>query len=289
MRLKSEDVSAVRYVDYYDSPELLGEYGDYNLVGYRQWTFGASRAAGVLDLTTEKGQSHPLVVRAASVEDAKQMIDWIKAANRAPDARPSRSLRRSFKAERSPLRGVRSAAAMLFTQAVEWVGKQTERSSIAPADATPVLLRRRDDFNIVRYGPLYYACPLSLGFLDLRSDRERQSRGILVAETERQIEALIDMVSASNSDANASGRRTITKRESSAGPQLVLSERGHNFVAYDGLFYGCPISLGQINLTNEEGRRSPGVLVGKTLEDVRSMVDQSCQIDGYSVAVAPAE
>lgn len=56
----------------------------------------------------------------------------------------------------------------------------------------PILLTSYKGYNLVRYGSLVYAVPLSLGSLDLCREEDRHREGILTAETTEKAQELVD-------------------------------------------------------------------------------------------------
>lgn len=55
-------------------------------------------------------------------------------------------------------------------------------------------------------------------------------------------------------------------------PRLVSSERGYNVVAYRGLFFGLPQSLGELHLDRDDVSQLPGVHVENSLEAVMNKI-----------------
>jgi radical SAM superfamily enzyme YgiQ (UPF0313 family) len=100
LRFKSYLGRAARFEPYHPNPTLLEAYRGYNIVGYRETFFGAPQSAGPIDLSSERGQAHPLVVRGYSIEAVKDIIDRIQATLSArPDiVPPSLAVRAETKA-----------------------------------------------------------------------------------------------------------------------------------------------------------------------------------------------
>lgn len=63
--------------------------------------------------------------------------------------------------------------------------------------------------------------------------------------------------------------------ESGTTPRLVLgSFHGYNIVHYMEWYYGCPISLGHLNLTLAADTQRPGLIRCRTAEDVKAIIEK---------------
>ena len=66
----------------------------------------------------------------------------------------------------------------------------------------------------------------------------------------------------------------IIPEEFESGPCLTQSYRGFNIVQYREYFYGCPVSLGHINVSLEKERTQPDVVIGESEIHVKRVIDE---------------
>lgn len=113
------------------------------------------------------------------------------------------------------------------------------------------LLESYGSYNLVAYMGRYWALPLCLGHLDIVKEGDRNKHGVLVADTLEELKKLCGCVDP---------------------PRLIGNTNGYNLVAYDGKYWGIPLSFGPFDLTEPHNRSKPELLAAKT----RSELEYKC-------------
>ncbi len=88
------------------------------------------------------------------------------------------------------------------------------------------------------------------------------------------LDSLIDpnyLEAFSRSKLGAAAKRSVT--EGSRAKPPFASYRGFDVYRVEGLFYGVPAQMGDIDLQSEEGRQNDGIIRGDSFEEIRETLD----------------
>jgi radical SAM superfamily enzyme YgiQ (UPF0313 family) len=161
----------------------------------------------------------------------------------------------------------------------------------------PFVMPSYRGYNLIRFGRYFYGCPTILGDIDFAKKEDHARPGIIVGENEIQVKNVIDDVLGSQEDEqsylvfrfgdeflgipNTRDFLSIVniKHEPKVGatsPRLIGSYKGYNLVSYDEFIYAVPLSLGPLDLTRQDAREKPGILVTLTESEARSLIDNKC-------------
>ena len=133
---------------------------------------------------------------------------------------------------------------------------------LAPSGPAPVLLESYKGYNLVQYLEDVLIISQSLGPINLANRRERERMDILSAKSLELAKSAVDAI-ANSSD----------KLESVAVvPQLLESYKGYNLVGYLNEVFVIPISLGPVNLADENDRKRAEILKVSSVDAARSAV-----------------
>lgn len=113
-----------------------------------------------------------------------------------------------------------------------------------------------EQYCFYRYGRWVYAVPRAWLDFDIASQSNRQRKGILRAISVEELEKI-------------AGETICAK----GVPLLTTSYKGWNIVEYDHHFYAVSQALGPLDLTKEEERNRPEVLVAESHEEIERGVD----------------
>jgi len=137
---------------------------------------------------------------------------------------------------------------------------------VKAVDQPPRLAGSYQGYNIVDYRGQFYGVPQSLGPLDLSKEEDRKHKEIIVSKDRKEIEKLIDKAIQSRPKAQPK------EKAADRSPKLIQSYKGYNIVEYNNRFYGVPQSLGILDLRKEEDRNRDGILVGKDIEEIKTLI-----------------
>jgi radical SAM protein with 4Fe4S-binding SPASM domain len=105
-------------------------------------------------------------------------------------------------------------------------------------------------YNLIKYHGKYWALPMSLGPLNITHEPDRQKPGILTADTLEELRVLACP---------------------SEPPRLLEGWNGYNLVAYQGRFWGIPLTFGPYDLTQPENQSRDGMKVADNLDRLRQL------------------
>jgi hypothetical protein len=159
-----------------------------------------------------------------------------------------------------------------------------ERREITKFYPTPQLLRTYKGFNLVGYQKEIFGAPLALGPLDLTRKDTRKDRRIVRGFSETDVVRTIDFIEAAvgptrqvESRAPAPNGETDRFRRRDTifydVPTLVGSYKGYNLVGLRNDILGAPVTMGEVDLTQEAARADPRILKGPTELAVVAQID----------------
>jgi len=126
----------------------------------------------------------------------------------------------------------------------------------------PILLCSLRGYNVIKYKDVFYAAPHGTGNLDLSTDGGRAYPELLVSESYRGI------------------IRKVRLASKVAAPVLLCSLGGYNIIRVNDAFYAVPHSIGiaNLDLSTDEGRAHPELLVCESYEAIREKVQMASMV-----------
>ena len=134
----------------------------------------------------------------------------------------------------------------------ESISKIDEVFSINPQ--APRLIETYQNYNLVEYCSLIYACNHNLGSIDLCSVGKEElavykaENRLFVCKTAEEARRKIDFPESAICEADDSGKQFLSYIDPHV-PRLIETYRKYNLVAHGALIYACRQSMGQIDLS----------------------------------------
>ncbi|MBF0591460.1 MAG: hypothetical protein HQL02_05170 [Nitrospirae bacterium] len=122
-------------------------------------------------------------------------------------------------------------------------------------NAMPELIDSYLTYNIIEFRGVLYCIPMSLGNVDFKDKKQRNRKEIITGTTIEEAKVKIE----------ESGR---------FDPELVSSVEQYNIIKYGKMFYALPMSLGQIDFTNETQLQQPEILKGNSYDEVFRLIEE---------------
>jgi glycosyltransferase involved in cell wall biosynthesis len=127
--------------------------------------------------------------------------------------------------------------------------------SAGPTPYIPKLLSVCKGYNLIKYCQMFYAIPQSLGAVNLHKDVERENEAILYAETQDELNGLIDQ-----------------KVRLLPGQELIDTKNFFHIIRFDGKYYAFPQFSGPVDLSNPQERDLPYVFSGLTTQEIEGKI-----------------
>ncbi len=270
-------------------PILAGDYKGYNIVKYGGQFYGVPQSLGPLDLSKEEDRKRKEIIISKDRKEIERLIEKaiqsrtkaqpkVKAVGQPPHLAGAYKeynivdYNNSFYGvpqSTGPLdlskkedRGRKGILVGKDRRDVEYLIDKAIQSQIKvkAVDSSPHLAGSYQGYNIVDYKGSFYAVPQSVGSLDLSKEENKNRAGLLIGKERKEVEQMID--------------KAILNQEKAAdlSPRLVRSYKGYNIVEYNNRFYGVPQSLGTLDLHKEEDRNRDGILIGKDVKEVKTLI-----------------
>jgi len=108
----------------------------------------------------------------------------------------------------------------------------------------------------------FFAVPQALGFVDLQSDELKQIKGILTADSQRELEKKID-------------QQILVEEERHRAAQnlQIVTYKGHNTFHLLSQFFAVPQALGAFDPLSDELEHLPGVLTAGNQKEIENKID----------------
>ncbi len=137
----------------------------------------------------------------------------------------------------------------------------------APQKAAPMLECSHNGYNIASLGGVFYAIPLGLGHVDLLDASDRSKPGIITAFSVFEARSMIDRTG-SETNALVAGAPA-----QGGGPMLLDSYKGYNVVSWKDTFFGIPLYLGDVDLSDAKVRSHKDILTADSRRRVDAAID----------------
>ncbi len=118
----------------------------------------------------------------------------------------------------------------------------------------PQLLKDFKGYSLVAFGQMYFGVPKNVGAIRLEDVDHRMIPGIIVKTSLSEVEDAVTEKWVRGLDGNE--------------PHLVRSIHGYSVVAYRGVFFGVPTSLGDVRLEETNLDDVSAILSRFTLEEI---------------------
>jgi hypothetical protein len=129
--------------------------------------------------------------------------------------------------------------------------------------AVPELIFAYKLHNIVEYDKVFFGIRQDFGQLDLTKVNPLTIRGIFVGETVKEVMNLVDGLSKDHqTDKNEQ------YKQNKSVPELKQDYDEYNIIAYNGVVYGLPKSLGPTDLTKCDPSKLEGAIMDTSIENV---------------------
>ncbi|MBF0316828.1 MAG: glycosyltransferase family 2 protein [Nitrospirae bacterium] len=135
-------------------------------------------------------------------------------------------------------------------------------------NAMPEIIESYLTYNIIEYRGVIYGIPMSLGNVDFKSKKQLNRKEIVKGTNTEDVRGKIE----------ESGR---------FDPELVNSVEDYNIIKYGKMFYALPMSLGQIDFTNETQINRAEILKGNGYDEVFRLIEETNNL--VPVYVCPCE
>jgi hypothetical protein len=136
--------------------------------------------------------------------------------------------------------------------------------SVTSSAPVPVLLVSYKGYNLVHYLDNILVVPNSLGRLNLATQQDRERPEIRSTKSLEAAQSLIDGMIGHSGQAG-SGMES---------PILLQTYQDHNLVSLNGEIYAVPLSLGPIDLTEENVRSKPEILTAGSIDGAIIMIER---------------
>ncbi|MBI5235165.1 MAG: glycosyltransferase [Deltaproteobacteria bacterium] len=138
----------------------------------------------------------------------------------------------------------------------------------APQEAAPTLECSHNGYNVASLGGVFYAIPLDLGRVDLLNASDRSKPGIITAFSVQEARSMID-----KAPAKPSMQVIEAPFLSASAPLLLDSYKGYNIVSWKDAFFGIPLYLGDVDLSDAKARSHKDVLTADSRRRVDAAID----------------
>ncbi|KJU84435.1 Glycosyl transferase, family 2 domain protein [Candidatus Magnetobacterium bavaricum] len=122
-------------------------------------------------------------------------------------------------------------------------------------NAMPELIDSYLTYNLIEFRGAIYCIPMSLGNVDFKSKKQLNRKEILKGSTIEDARIKIE----------ESGR---------FDPELINSLENYNIIKYGKMFYALPMSIGQVDFTNETQLSRTEILKGTSFDEVFAMIEE---------------
>ena len=252
-------------------PVPLGNYKDYNFVGWLDRIYGIPRKLGHVDLNNEKHRGHPGILSAKTRRKVESLIDGTqrlcfdpKVIGTYKDYNLVKWWNRIYGIHRS-LGHVdlnnekrRNHPGVSSAETRQKVKRLIDKA--ASLKITPELVGTYKNYNIVKWWNRVYGIHQSLGRIDIGDEKYHNHPGILSAETQQKLKRLID--------------KTVS---ADVAIELVDTYKGYNIIRWWNRICGVHQSLGRIDFTldsiNEKNEDSKW-FIGDSYSEVRNLIHQ---------------
>ena len=199
--------------------QLLESIGDINVVLHNNIYYGLPQILGAVDLNKEEGRNHPDILSAKSVKKLKKLITKVKKEQaRNPDEStlqaelletvddinivlhnniyyglPHRlgAIDVSKEEGRNHPDILSANSTKKLKKLITKVKKESEKQQPVNFD-DPTLMKAYKQYNLVGFKSDFYACPQSLGAIDLTDEDQRDNPEILKADNLKKLKVWVN-------------------------------------------------------------------------------------------------
>ncbi|MCB1190623.1 MAG: putative sugar O-methyltransferase [Leptospiraceae bacterium] len=125
-----------------------------------------------------------------------------------------------------------------------------------PYTKVPRLVESYQSYNIVAYRNNYFGLPKKMDSINLTTTDVRGHEGVVIAKTLTEV------------------KQEISKIPYIKVPRLVKSYQSYNIVEYGNNYFGLPKEMGPIDLATTDVRGHEGVVIAKTLTEVKQEISK---------------
>ena len=241
--------------------EVLQELDGYNVVRHAKKYYGLPCSLDAVDLNKEEDKNHPALLRGESEEE---ILALIKEAGPSYKSEFLEDYCGYNLVKHGPLvyvipHGLGSVDLNDKEQRKHpniHTGENLEEAKrqvdIIGPFKTVELVCECGQYNILKWGDMYFGVPFTHGAIDLNNSEERERPDILKSESIDSIKETIREVSA---------------------PMMIGAYGNFNIVQFGIDWYAVPHWLGSLDLLNEQDRSLLGIIHANSLEKLQEVID----------------
>ncbi len=294
-----ETISQMKKFKLWHKHELVGSHKNFNLIHYKEKIYAVPQWMGPINLGEEEEEveRHPIIMVGETKQDLKKQIDhfpqsWFtpkmmgeyKGCNLVRYGRLIYGVPQTLGPINFKRRKERRLLAALCDYSVEDVKNLIDKTDLSAF--VKMSLGSYRGYDLIRYRGQVYGIPQHLKEVDLYQEDERKPESILFNESLEEVKLLINL--------HHEMSEILSKEKRPAGntpfllPRLVGHYKGFNLVYYGSQFYGVPLSMGSVDLSQENVLSAKEVLSAPLLKELKREIDERIRLSKEPVTIISA-